>query len=105
MEWKSGSLIPWFLSLLMLNVMDILFTNPPREANPLTLLSWARIGILPSACMKIGSVLLFGILCVITRKVMKQMDWNIAARLMRGILIALVAFYTFVVAWNIILWI
>lgn len=105
MKWKLGSLVPWFLSLLSLNVMDILFTNPSREANPVTLLSWAWIGILPSACMKIGSVFLFGILCVITKKVANQTDWNLAAGVMRGILIVLVAFYTFVVAWNIILWI
>jgi hypothetical protein len=58
---------------------------------------------LPSACMKIGLVLLFGILCAITRKVTNQIDWNLAARLMRGMLIVLVAFYTFVVAWNMIL--
>ena len=103
LERKSGSLVPWFLSLLSLNVMDILFTNPSREANPLTLLSWAQIGILPSACMKIGLVLLFGILCTITRKVTNQIEWNLAARLMRGMLIVLVAFYTFVVAWNMIL--
>ncbi|MGA2310108.1 MAG: DUF5658 family protein [Candidatus Bathyarchaeia archaeon] len=104
MEWKSSSLVPWFLLLLSLNVLDISFTNPSREANPLTLLSWAQIGILPSACIKIGLVLLFGILCAITRKVTSQTDWNLAARLMRGILIALVAFYTFVVTWNMILW-
>ena len=105
MDWKSGSLVPWFLLLLSLNVMDILFTNPSREANPLTLLSWAQIGILPSACIKIGLVLLFGILYVITRKVTNQIDWNLAVKLKRGILIALVAFYTFVVGWNMILWI
>ena len=55
--------------------------------------------------MKIGSVFLFGILCAITKKVANQTDWNLAAGLMRRILIVLVAFYTFVVAWNIILWI
>jgi hypothetical protein len=102
---KSGPLVPWFFSLLSLNVMDILFTNSSREANPVTLLSWTSIGIFPSACMKIGSVFLFGILCAITKKVTNQTDWNLAAGLMRKILIALVAFYTFVVAWNIILWI
>jgi hypothetical protein len=105
LEWKSGSLVPWFLLLVSLNVLDILFTNPSREANPLTLVSWAQIGILASACMKIGLVLLFGILCAITRKVTSQIDWNLAAGLMRGILIALVVFYTFVVTWNVILWI
>ncbi len=105
MKRKSGPLVPWFFSLLSLNVLDILFTNPSGEANPVTLLSWAWIGIFPSACMKIGSVVLFGILCAITKKVTSQTDWNLAAGLMRKILIVLVAFYTFVVAWNIILWI
>jgi hypothetical protein len=105
LKLKSDPLVPWFFSLLSLNVMDILFTNPSREANPVTLLSWARIGIFTSACMKIGSVLLFGILCAITKKVTSQTDRSFAAGLMRKILIVLVAFYTFVVAWNIILWI
>ena len=105
MKRNSGPLVPWFLLLLSLNVMDILFTNPSREANPVTLLSWAWIGIFPSACMKIGSVFLFGILVVITKKMANQTDWDLAAGLMRRILIVLVTFYTFVVAWNIILWI
>jgi hypothetical protein len=62
------------------------------------------MGILPSASLKVGLVLFFGILCVITKKVASPTDWNLAGRLLRGILIALVAFYLFIVAWNIILW-
>lgn len=104
MEWKLASLVPWFLLLLSLNILDISFTNPYQEANPLTLLSWAKMGILPSASLKVGLVLFFGILCVITKKVASPTDWNLAGRLLRGILIALVAFYLFIVAWNMILW-
>jgi hypothetical protein len=104
LEWKSTSLVSWFLLLLSLNILDISFTNPSLEANPLTLLSWANIGMLPSAFMKVGVVLLFGILCLMTKKLVSPTDWNLAGRLFRGMLIALVAFYLFVVSWNIILW-
>jgi hypothetical protein len=61
------------------------------------------MGILPSALIKLGVVLLFGVLCVITKKLASPTDWNLAGRLFRGMLIALVAFYLFVVSWNIIL--
>jgi hypothetical protein len=62
------------------------------------------MGILPSALIKVGLVLFFGVLCAIIRKVANPTDWNLAGKLMRGILIALVAFYSFVVTWNMILW-
>jgi len=104
LEWKSASLVPWFLLLLSLNILDISFTNPSREANPLTLLSWAKMGILPSACIKVGLVLSLGILCAMTEKVASPTDWNSAGRILRGTLIALVAFYAFMVTWNMILW-
>jgi hypothetical protein len=104
LEGKISSLVPLFLLLLSLNILDISFTNPIREANPLTLLSWARMGILPSVCLKLGLVLLFGIVCVATRKVANPTDWRTAGRLLEGILITLVAFYSFVVTWNMILW-
>jgi hypothetical protein len=103
LEWKSTSLAPWFLLLLSLNILDISFTNPSFEANPFTLLLWTRIGLLPSACIKVGLVLLFGMLCTITRKAASPNDWNFAGRLLRGVLIALVTFYSFVVTWNLIL--
>jgi hypothetical protein len=103
MEWKSASLVPWFLLLLSLNILDISFTNPSSEANPLTLFSWTKIGILPSACIKVGLVLFLGILCVITKKLANPTDWNLAGRLLRGMLIVLVAFYSFIVTWNIVL--
>lgn len=103
MEWKSVSLVRWFFLLLSLNILDISITNPSLEANPFTLLSWANMGILPSALIKLGVVLLFGVLSVITKKLASPTDWNLAGRLFRGMLIALVAFYLFVVSWNIIL--
>jgi hypothetical protein len=102
LEWKSASLVPWFLILLSLNILDISFTNPSHEANPFTLLLWANIGLLPSACLKVGLVLLFGILCAIVRKEASPTDWDFAGRLLRGVLVALVAFYSFIVTWNLI---
>jgi hypothetical protein len=105
LERKSAPLFPWFLLLLSLNILDISFTNPSYEANPFTLLSWAKMGILPSACIKVGLVIFFGILYAITKKVASPTDWNLAGRLLQGILIALVIFYSFIVTWNIILWI
>jgi len=104
LEKTSGSLVPWFLLLLSLNILDISFTNPLREANPITLLSWATMGVSLSACIKVGLVMFFGILCVLTKKAANPTDWHVADKLLRGILIALVAFYLFVVAWNMILW-
>ena len=103
MEWKKASLGPWFLILLSLNFLDILLTNPVREANPLTLLLWSNVGIIPSACIKIGLVLLFGALCAILKRFASQNDWYTASKLFRGILICLVAFYSFVVVWNMII--
>jgi len=104
MEWKSASLVPWFLVLLSLNILDISFTNPSSEANPFTRFSWTEIGILPSAFIKVGLVLFLGILCIIAKKLADPTDWNLAGRLLRGMLIVLVAFYSFIVAWNIALW-
>lgn len=103
MEWKSGSLVPLFLFLLSLNILDISLTNPSREANPFTLYSWASVGVLPSAFMKVGLVLFFGVLCTITRRVASPIEWSFASRLLRVMLIGLVAFYVFVVTWNFVL--
>lgn len=103
MEWKLSSLTQLFLFLLWLNVLDISVTNPAYEANPLTLYMWGKIGIFLSAWIKVGLVLFFGVLCALTKRAAKPAEWDFASRLLRGILIALVAFYTFVVAWNIIL--
>ena len=103
LEWKSSSLTRWFLFLLWLNILDISVTNPAYESNPFTLYMWGKIGVFLSAWIKVGLVLFFGVLCALTKKVAKPAEWDFASRLLRGILVALVAFYTFVVAWNITL--
>lgn len=103
LEWRLGSLVPLFLFLLSLNMLDISLTNPSREGNPFTLYSWASVGILPSALMKVGLVLFFGVLCAIARRVASPVEWSFAGRLLRVILIGLIAFYVFVVTWNLIL--
>jgi hypothetical protein len=105
LEWKIGSMVHWLLFLFSLNVLDILFTNVSREANPLALYSWEKIGVLPSAFVKVGLVLFFGVLCVVTSRVASPVEWNFAGRILRLVLIGLVVFYVFVVSWNMILWI
>ncbi len=105
MEWKLSSLAPWFLFLLLLNVLDILVTNPTYESNPFTLYIWGQIGIFLSAWIKIGLVLFFGVLCVSAKKVAKPNEWSFARKLLLETLIVLVAFYIFVVTWNVILFI
>lgn len=105
MEWKSSSLAPWFLFLLWLNIVDILLTNPAYESNPVTLYMWGNVGIFLSAWIKIGQVLFFGVLCAFIKKVATPIEWSFARKLLLGTLIVLVAFYIFVVAWNIILYV
>ncbi len=105
MEWKLSSLAPWFLFLLLLNVFDILVTNPTYESNPFTLYIWGQIGIFLSVWIKIGLVLFFGVLCVSTKKVANPNEWPFARKLLLETLIVLVAFYIFVVTWNVILFI
>ena len=100
MKWTWQSLTPWFLALLSLNFLDILTTNPTYESNPFTLLIWAQMGILLSAWIKIGQVLLLGALCVCVKKIAKPTEWSFAQKTLLRILIVLVAFYIFVVAWN-----
>lgn len=104
MKWKLSSLSPWFLFLLWLNILDILVTNPSFEANPFTLYLWGKLGMVLSAWIKIGQVLLFGFLCVLTRKVTRPTEWRFAKKLLLGTLMVLVAFYIFVVVWNTILY-
>ena len=94
MAWKH-SLAPWFTSLLLLNVMDILVTNP------FTLYLWGQLGIFFSAWLKIGLVLFFGALFVLAKRITKPAEWVLASRIFLGLLIILVAFYSFVVSWNI----
>jgi len=100
---KLLSLQWWFLFLLYLNIFDILVTNPAYEANPLTLYLWGEIGIFLSGIFKIGLVLLFGGLYVSAKRLAKQTEWPFARELFRKMLVLLVAFYIFVVTWNLVL--
>ena len=100
MRWTWSSLTPWFLVLLSLNFLDILTTNPSYESNPFTLLIWAQMGILLSAWIKIGQVLLLGALCACAKKIAKPTEWVFTQKALLGILVVLTAFYTFVVTWN-----
>jgi len=100
LKWVWSSLTPWFLLLLSLNFLDILTTNPSYESNPFALLIWAQMGILLSSSIKIGQVLLLGVLCACAKKIAKPTEWIFAQKILLGILIVLVAFYIFVVAWN-----
>ncbi len=102
-ENNSPSLSSWFLFLLSLNILDILVTNPAYEANPFTLYLWGKIGIFLSATIKIGLVLSFGLLYVLTKKFAKPTEWSFAKNIFRGMLVFLVAFYIFVVSWNLVL--
>jgi len=104
-DWKLSSLAPWFLFLLLLNVFDVLVTNPAHESNPLTLYIWGQIGIFLSAWVKIGLVLFFGVLCASAKKVAKPTEWLFAKKILLGTLIVLIAFYIFVVTWNIIIFV
>ncbi|UCG37517.1 MAG: hypothetical protein JSV64_04405 [Candidatus Bathyarchaeota archaeon] len=103
MEWKLSSLANWFLFLFCLNILDILVTNPAYEANPFTLYMWGNVGIFLSAWIKIGQVLSFGVLCALVKKVAKPTEWRFARRMLLGALVVLVAFYLFVVVWNVFL--
>jgi len=94
------SLKMWFLSLFVLNVLDIVTTIPSRELNPVTLYVWDRVGILLAAWVKIGLVVLFGVLCLAIKKVATPEEWRFAGRLLHAVLTVLVAFYIFVVAIN-----
>ncbi|MCW3987762.1 MAG: hypothetical protein NWE87_05550 [Candidatus Bathyarchaeota archaeon] len=105
MEWKLSSLTPWFLFLLLLNALDVLVTNPAYESNPFTLYIWGQIGIFLSAWIKIGLVLFFGVLCASAKKIAKPAEWVFARKALLGILFVLVAFYIFVVTWNVILFV
>jgi len=104
-DWRSSSLTPWFLFLLLLNVFDVLVTNPAYESNPFILYIWGRIGIFLSVWIKIGLVLFFGVLCGFANKVAKPAEWRFARKVFLATLVVLVAFYIFVVMWNLILFI
>jgi len=89
--------------LFILIVLDIFSTNPAIEGNPLTLYLWAKFGIFFSAGIKIGEVLLFGVLCFSAKRIAKPNEWVLAKKFLSGLLKILVAFYTFIVTWNVTL--
>lgn len=97
---KSASLLGLFVALFLLNVLDIATTAPAYESNPVTLYLWGEIGIFLSAWVKMGLVLLFGILCFATKKVAAAEEWEFARKVFHGMLIVLAVYYAFVVANN-----
>ena len=88
------------MSLLLLNVLDIATTVPRYEINPVTLLFWQKIGIIPSALFKIGLVIIFGGLLLVAKRVVNSNEWEFTSNLFEKILILLVAYYAFVVTSN-----
>ncbi|MCW3980245.1 MAG: hypothetical protein NWF11_02090 [Candidatus Bathyarchaeota archaeon] len=105
MKLKVSSLQPWFFAVLWLNVMDIMLTKPAYESNPFTLYLWGRIGILLSAWIKVGQVLFFGALILLTKKLATPSEWDCVKKLLLGVLLVLTAFYMIVVGWNTILFV
>lgn len=103
MELKLSSFLPWFLFLLLLVILDIFTTNPAYEANPFALYMWAQIGIFFSALIKIGQVLFFGLLFISAKKIAKPTEWPFVKKILWGAHFILVAFYIFVVTWNVTL--
>jgi hypothetical protein len=101
MESKQSSLGFWLLLLYILIALDILSTNPVMEGNPFTLYLWAQFGIFFSAWIKIGQVLLFGLFCFSVKRVAKPNEWIFARKIVFGLLKILVAYYSFIVAWNV----
>lgn len=101
MNWlRLSSIKVWFITLFLLNILDIATTTPLYEANPATLYLWGQIGIFLSAWVKIGVVLLFGILCVVAKKVATPHEWRFTRQVFKALLIILIAYYTFVVTVN-----
>lgn len=101
MNWlQLSSIKAWFVTLFLLNILDIATTSPLYEVNPVTLYLWGQIGIFLSAWVKIGFVLLFGILCVVAKKVAAPHEWKFTRQVFKAMLIVLVAYYAFVVTVN-----
>ena len=105
MKKKTSSLKGWLVFLLVLNIVDILVTNPVYEANPVTRYIWSTVGYFPAAGIKVGQVVLLGILVAFAKKFATPSEWLLVRRLFRGMVILLVTFYIFVVTWNSILFI
>ncbi len=97
---KSASLVGLFLALFLFNVLDIATTTPVSESNPVTLYLWGQIGIFLSAWVKMGLVALFGILCLIAKKVATPDEWKFTEKVFHGMLIILVVYYAFIVTNN-----
>jgi hypothetical protein len=97
---RSSSLLGWFFALFLFNMLDIATTMPVYESNPVTLYLWGRIGIFFSAWVKIGLVMLFGILSFVAKKVATPQEWEFTKKVFHGVLIILVVYYAFVVAIN-----
>lgn len=102
MNWLRSSIKVWFTTLFLLNVLDIATTTPLYESNPVTLFLWGQIGIFLAAWFKIGLVGLFGMLCVVAKKVTSPHEWEFTSQVFRAILILLVVYYAFVVTMNVI---
>jgi len=102
MNWLRSSIKVWFMTLFLLNVLDIATTKPLYESNPVTLFLWGQIGIFLAAWFKIGLVLLFGTLCVVAKKVTNSHEWEFTSQVFTAILILLVAYYAFVVSVNLV---
>ena len=102
MNWLRSSIKVWFTTLFLLNVLDIATTMPMYESNPVTLFLWGQIGIFLAAWFKICLVLLFGILCIVAKKVINPHEWEFTSQVFRALLIILVAYYAFVVTVNLI---
>jgi hypothetical protein len=58
------------------------------------------LGLFLAAWFKIGLVLLFGLVCIIARKMTKTNEWNFTKKVLIGLLRVLVVFYVFVVIAN-----
>ena len=102
MNWLRLSIKVWFMTLFLLNAIDIATTMPLYESNPVTLFLWGQIGVFLAAWFKIGLVLFFGILCVVAKKVAAPYEWEFTSQIFRAILIILVAYYAFVVTVNLV---
>jgi hypothetical protein len=64
---------------------------------------WGKIGVLLSAWIKVGLVLLFGLLCFVATKLSKPEEEGFTYKILRGLTAILIAYYSFVVGWNILL--
>ncbi len=97
---QLSSIKVWFMTLFLLNLLDIATTTPMYEANPVTLYLWGQIGIFLSGWVKISLVLLFGAVCVVAKKVAAPHEWKFTSQVFKALLIVLTMYYAFVVIVN-----